>query len=313
MGGTGQYQGPRAQHKAIPQTAPSVLQRWCRESPVRCRGPNPLPCFSCCRTDHIWRETQLLSCNFRQCFAHCGVTQSVRTAHSSLLSPLPAVTGNLLKSFVSVFTSKRTKLLPRHYFYFFYCLNYFNCYKIKKFLCSFPGFRSLLLKEVFFLSFKVDNNSIYAYFLFQICSQWIYNYGHTDLTSSIIRLSKCHFCSSWAFAMFYQSKKLHLIFIFHVPQKRATEQYNLLRLLYILFALYHFVIKHAFPLQVWLRVAQLLVVSGHLNIVREERTGIISKICMFFRQSKVKLEINNLHVSESRQKYSEPAWSFWAE
>lgn len=34
--------------------------------------------------------------HFRQCCAHCGVTQSVKTAHSSLLSRLLTVTGNVL-------------------------------------------------------------------------------------------------------------------------------------------------------------------------------------------------------------------------
>lgn len=88
--------------------------------------------------------------HFRECSAHCGVTQSVRTAHSSLLSLLPIVTGNLFKPLAAAFISKRTQLLPKHYFYFFYCLNYsLNCYKIKKILCPSPGFRSFLLKEVF--------------------------------------------------------------------------------------------------------------------------------------------------------------------
>lgn len=93
-------------------------------------------------------------------------------------------------------------------------------------------------------------------------------------------------------------------------KKTATEKCNLLRLLYILFELYHFVIKHTFPLQVGLRAAELFVLSGYLNIVREVRTSTISKICMSSLQSRVKLEMNNLHLSESRQKCSGPAWLF---
>lgn len=64
--------------------------------------------------------------HFSVCSAHCGVTLSVLP--SFLLSLLPIVTGNLFKSLASIFISKRTQLLPRHYFYFFYCLNYsLNC------------------------------------------------------------------------------------------------------------------------------------------------------------------------------------------
>lgn len=119
----------------------------------------------------------------------------------------------------------------------------------------------------------------------------------------LILLGICHVLS-------VKKTLLNFLFIFHVPQKRATEQCNLLRLLCILFELYHFVIKHAFPLQMWLRAAKLFVVSAYLNIVSEVRTSTISKICMSFLQSRLKLEMNNLHVSECRQKCSEPAWPF---
>lgn len=210
--GQGQYEGPRAQHKAIPQPP----ARGDAEGSLADAEPTPTALLQLLQDwSHLERHNYppAILPHFRQCSAHCGVKQSVSTAHSSLLSLLPTVTGNLFKSLASVFISKRTQLLPRHYFYFFYCLNYsLNCYIIFKNPLPHPRTQVISAEGSFFLSFKVNNNSIYAYFLFQICSQWIYNYGHTALTASIIRLSKCHFCSSWAFAMFYQSKKLYLIF-----------------------------------------------------------------------------------------------------
>lgn len=99
---------------------PLSCQGWCWGLPGRCRGHTHCPASAAATLITFGEKhnhSTVIPPHFRVCSAHCF-----------LLSLLLIVTGNLFKSLASIFISKRTQLLPRHYFYFFYCLNYsLNC------------------------------------------------------------------------------------------------------------------------------------------------------------------------------------------
>lgn len=83
--GQGQHQGPRAQHKAIPQIPPSVLPGMMLMVTWQMQRPTDADCPASAAATLItfgekYNHSTVILPHFRVCSAHCGVTQAVSTA-----------------------------------------------------------------------------------------------------------------------------------------------------------------------------------------------------------------------------------------